>query len=293
MGDVRDTGNATAASRDERPERGGMLRPGHPLGLQLDLRVDEFLGLLLRCPLDDVHPAGRDWLRMRYAEVVPLVLPDALAAVEHGRPLPAACLDALREDARRNAARTDIDLSVALRAALPALRVFALVMHAATADRHGVLIVAMARASHVAHELCTCWVEAWMGHRARDASSRAVVADPPAADEDVELDLVARAPDLDHVQERMLALTAHGLSNDEIARATCYSRQAVAWHLGRLMRTWNAPNRTALVSVAFVRGVIRSRRERRIRRAEPPRMIEGGTTSAPPSREDDGAPAER
>jgi DNA-binding CsgD family transcriptional regulator len=280
MGDVRGT------------DRSRMLRPGQPLGLGLDARVDEFLELLLSCPLDDVQPAGRDWLRMRYAEVVPLVLPYALAAVEHGRPLPSACLDALREDAGRNAARTDVDLSVALRAALPALRVFALVMHAATADRHGVLIVAMARASHVAHELCTCWVEAWMGHRAREAASRPVVADPPRADEDVELDLVARAPDLDHVQERMLALTAHGLSNDEIARATCYSRQAVAWHLGRLMRTWNAPNRTALVSVAFVRGVIRTRRARRIQRAEPPLMIEGGTTSAPPSRGDDGAPAE-
>jgi DNA-binding CsgD family transcriptional regulator len=104
---------------------------------------------------------------------------------------------------------------------------------------------------------------------------------------------VARAPDLDDVEERMLALTAHGLSNDEIARATSYSRQAVAWHLGRLMRTWNAPNRTALVSVAFVRGVIRTRRERRIRRDQQPRMIEGGTTDAPPSTGDDGAPAER
>jgi DNA-binding CsgD family transcriptional regulator len=280
MGDVRGT------------DRSRMLRPGQPLGLGLDARVDEFLELLLSCPLDDVQPAGRDWLRMRYAEVVPLVLPYALAAVEHGRPLPAACLDALREDAGRNAARTDVDLSVVLRAALPALRVFALVMHAATADRHGVLIVAMARASHVAHELCTCWVEAWMGHRAREKASRPVVADPPHADDGVELDLVARAPDLDDVQERMLALTAHGLSNDEIARATCYSRQAVAWHLGRLMRTWNAPNRTALVSVAFVRGVIRTRRTRRIHRAGPPLMIEGGTASAPPSRGADGAPAE-
>ncbi|KZC94570.1 helix-turn-helix transcriptional regulator [Clavibacter tessellarius] len=281
MGEARET------------DRGRMLRPGQPLGLGLDARVDEFLELLLSCPLEDVHPAGRDWLRMRYAEVVPLVLPYALASVEHGRPLPPACLDALREDAGRNATRTDVELSVALRAALPALRVFALVMHAAAAERRGVLIVAMARASHVAHELCTCWVESWMGHRSRvAAASRAVVADPPRADEDVELDLVARAPDLDHVQERMLALTAHGMSNDEIARATSYSRQAVAWHLGRLMRTWNAPNRTALVSVAFVRGVIRTRRAHRIHRAEPPLMIEDGTTDAPPSRGDDGAPTE-
>ncbi|WP_043674312.1 helix-turn-helix transcriptional regulator [Clavibacter michiganensis] len=270
-----------------------MLRPGQPLGLRLDARVDEFRELLLRCPLEEVRPAGRDWLRMRYEEIVPLVLPSALASVEHGRPLPPACLDALREVARRNAAQPDVDLSVALRGALPALRVFALVMHAAAAERDATLVVAMARASHVAHELGTCWVEAWAGHRSQEAAAPAVVADPPGADEDVELDLVARAPDLDDVEERMLALTAHGMSNDEIARATSYSRQAVAWHLGRLMRTWNAPNRTALVSVAFVRGVIRTRRDRRARRSEAPRMIEGGTRGRPAIPGDDGAPTQR
>jgi DNA-binding CsgD family transcriptional regulator len=281
MGDVREAGHAR------------LLRPGQPLGLGLDARVDEFRDLLRRCPLDEVRPAGRDWLRQRYEEIVPLVLPSALASIEHGRSLPPECLETMRAFARRSAAQRDVDLSVALRGALPALRVFAHVLHAAAADRNGMLVVAMARAAHVAQELSTCWFETWAGHHVEDAASPAVaVADPPHADDGVELDLVARAPDLDDVQERMLALTAHGLSNDEIARATCYSRQAVAWHLGRLMRTWNAPNRTALVSVAFVRGVIRTRRARRIHRAGPPLMIEGGTASAPPSRGDDGAPAE-
>ncbi|WP_414171685.1 hypothetical protein [Clavibacter tessellarius] len=58
----------------------------------------------------------------------------------------------LRAVARRSAAQPDVDLSVALRGALPALRVFALVMHAAAAERDATLVVAMARASHVAHE---------------------------------------------------------------------------------------------------------------------------------------------
>jgi DNA-binding CsgD family transcriptional regulator len=259
-----------------------MLRPGQPLGLRLDARTDEFRELLRSCPLDEVRPAGRDWLRHRYDEIVPLVLGPALVSVEHGRPLPAACLDDLRRVARRSAGQADVDLSVALRGALPALRVFALVMHAAAVERNGMLVVAMARASHVAHELGTCWVEAWAGHRVRAAAMPAVVAaDPlPAGPGDVELDLVARAPELDGVEERMLALTAQGLSNDEIARSTSYSRQAVAWHLGRLMRSWGAPNRTALVSVAFVRGVIRTRRERRTHRPAPP-MIEGGTHERP------------
>ncbi|MBF4621401.1 LuxR C-terminal-related transcriptional regulator [Clavibacter sp. VKM Ac-2542] len=273
------------------------MRPGQPLGLRLDARVDEFHALLLQCPLDEVRPAGRDWLRLRYEEIVPLVLGSALSSVEHGRPLPASCLEDLRGVARRSAAEPDVDLSVALRGALPALRVFALVMQAAVAERNGMLIVAMARASHVAHELGTCWVEAWAQHRAEDAARPAVpaavpvvvtvpgsaVADPAAEpQQEPELDLVARAPDLDDVEERMLALTAYGMSNDEIARATSYSRQAVAWHLGRLMRSWNAPNRTALVSVAFVRGVIRSRRVRRPRgAAAQPRAITGTTDDRP------------
>jgi DNA-binding CsgD family transcriptional regulator len=136
-------------------------------------------------------------------------------------------------------------------------------------------------------------VEAWAQHRAEDAARPAVPATVPVAvtvpvaavadpEGEPELDLVARAPDLDDVEERMLALTAYGMSNDEIARATSYSRQAVAWHLGRLMRSWNAPNRTALVSVAFVRGVIRSRLVRRPRGASrPPRAITGTTDDRP------------
>jgi hypothetical protein len=38
--------------------------------------------------------------------------------------------------------------------------------------------------------------------------------------------------------------------------ATAYRPQAVKWHLGRLMRRWNAANRSALVAVAFRRGLL-------------------------------------
>jgi DNA-binding CsgD family transcriptional regulator len=268
------------------------MRPGQPLGLRLDARHDEFSDLLLDCSLEDVGATGRSWLRDRYAEIVPIVLGPALAAVEHGRPVSASCLDELRAVARRSAACPDVDLAVVLRGALPALRIFSLVMHSASGGQAGALVLAMARASQVAHELGTCWAEEWARHRPR------LVAAPPGAGPggagdtrpplaapgpDVVLDLVADAPDLDDVERQMLTLTAYGLSNAEIARETAYSRQAVAWHLARLMRTWSAPNRTALVSVAFVRGVIRSRIVRRGRRRDGQAAVEAPNRPAPPA----------
>lgn len=269
-----------------------IMRPGQPLGLRLDARHDEFSDLLLDCSLEDVGATGRSWLRDRYAEIVPIVLGPALAAVEHGRPVSASCLDELRAVARRSAACPDVDLAVVLRGALPALRIFSLVMHSASGGQAGALVLAMARASQVAHELGTCWAEEWARHRPR------LVAAPPgggpggaggpqpppaAPGPDVVLDLVADAPDLDDVERQMLTLTAYGLSNAEIARETAYSRQAVAWHLARLMRTWSAPNRTALVSVAFVKGVIRSRIVRRGRRRDGQGAVEAPNRPAPPA----------
>ena len=271
-----------------------IMRPGVPLGLRLDSRGDEFSALLLGCPLDDVVAAGRPWLRDRYAEIVPLVLAPALVAVEHGRSLPGSCLDDLRAVARRSAAAPDVDLAVVLRGALPALRVFSLVMHSASGGQPGAMVLAMARAAQVAHELGTCWAEEWARHRvappagttpatvAHDGGAGDAGARPGAAGPDVALDLVAEAPDLDDVERDMLTLTAYGLSNSEIARETAYSRQAVAWHLARLMRAWNAPNRTALVSVAFVKGVIRSRLVARGRRRGGRRALVAPSRPAPP-----------
>ena len=67
-------------------EHARVTRPGQSLGLRLDARLDEFRSLLLQCSLDEVRSAGREWLRLRYDEIVPLVLEPALCAVDHGRP---------------------------------------------------------------------------------------------------------------------------------------------------------------------------------------------------------------
>ncbi|MCA5922655.1 MULTISPECIES: helix-turn-helix transcriptional regulator [Curtobacterium] len=261
--------------------RTAVLLPGERLGLALDERCAEFTELLLAPPLHGIRPDGHDWLRRRYEEIVPLVLPAALRAVEHGEPVDPDCLVRLREVAATSAGDPHVDVSVVLRGALPAIRVFALVMHTATRehattiDHAGRTMLAMSRASLVAHELGSCWAEAWAQRRERPLE------DPAASVAAEDIDLVAHAPGLDETEERMLALAARGLSNDAIAKETAYSRQAVAWHLGRLMRSWNAPNRTALVSVAFVRGWIRSRRAVRLAERPRPAAIE-----APPGNGD-------
>jgi DNA-binding CsgD family transcriptional regulator len=239
-----------------------------PLGLYLTDRAEVFAGLLQSPSFSDVRPDGRDWLQQCYRQIVPLVLPAALHSVETGEPLPADCLRALRAVAAGSASDTEVQLSVILRGALPALRVFAAVMHETAPADSRQTVLAMARATRVAHELGSCWVEAWSD--ARSAKERAVrdggaaSADPPPRASVPVLDggsieLVAADPTLSAAEERMLALAAYGHSNDHIARATSYSRQAVGWHLSRIMRAWKTPNRTALVAVAFVKGVLVAR----------------------------------
>ncbi|WP_439692542.1 helix-turn-helix transcriptional regulator [Curtobacterium sp. SP.BCo] len=263
-------------------QRTSVLLPGERLGLDLDERCPEFEELLLAPPLHGIRPDGHDWLRQRYEEIVPLVLPAALRAVEHGEPVDRECLARLRTVAAASAGDPRVDVSVVLRGALPAIRVFALVMHTATRGRsvspdHAArTMLAMSRASLVAHELGSCWAEAWARERRRPVAAPAAQAAPAAAVTTGEIDLVAGAPGLDETEERMLALAAHGLSNEQIAKETSYSRQAVAWHLGRLMRSWKAPNRTAMVSVAFVKGWIRSRcAPRAAARTWPPELGSG------------------
>ncbi|MBC7761127.1 MAG: hypothetical protein H7201_04890 [Candidatus Saccharibacteria bacterium] len=174
----------------------------------------------------------------------------------------------------RSALDPQAKLAVVLRGSLPALRVFALVMSTASIKNPSIIGLAMARASLVAQELATCWTEAWDHHRTRQilsaptevpaVSSHLITVPltpetsaPPVVE--TTLDLVAQSPSLDDIETTMLTLAAYGLSNEEIARKMSYSKQAVVWHLSRLMKAWKAPNRTALVSLAFVRGVIRSR----------------------------------
>lgn len=257
------------AAQDD-PHRTAALLPGERLGLALDERCEEFQELLLAPPLHGIRPAGHDWLRQRYEQIVPLVLPAALRAVEHGEPVDAGCLARLRAVAAASAEDPRVDVSVVLRGALPAIRVFAVVMHSVvrdggvTVDHAGRTMLGMSRASLVAHELGSCWAEAWAHERRRASAPVASAAEETSLAPEIttgEIDLVAQVPGLDETEETMLALAARGLSNDEIARETSYSRQAVAWHLGRLMRSWRAPNRTAMVSVAFVKGWIRSRCE--------------------------------
>ncbi len=68
-----------------------------------------------------------------------------------------------------------------------------------------------------------------------------------------------RRPELrevDGLELRILAMVARGFSTVETAKALHYSRQAVSYHLGRLMARFDAPNRTALVAAAYEHGLL-------------------------------------
>jgi DNA-binding CsgD family transcriptional regulator len=155
---------------------------------------------------------------------------------------------------------------VMLRGSLPALRVFSAVMHdsgSVTNPAHvRAVVTAMGRAALVAHELGVCWIE---GRNDPQVVPKTAAVSRPDQSTGLTgaLELVATSPDLDEAEERMLVLAALGHSNEVIATATSYSRQAVGWHLSRIMRVWKAPNRTALVALAFVKGVLAPRRTQR------------------------------
>jgi DNA-binding CsgD family transcriptional regulator len=195
------------------------------------------------------------WLRERYREILPVVLPDALDALETGHRISATSVEVIRRSAIAMS-DTQVPLSVVLRGSIPALRVFSSFIHAretGLAPRD--VTILMGRAALIAGELGACWAEAWA--QARTSG------DPGdnLADGD-SLDLVgvpgtAQSPGLE-----MLALVASGRSNDQIALATDYSPQAVKWHLARMMRQWKVDNRATLVAVALVRGVLVVRPDR-------------------------------
>lgn len=63
-------------------------------------------------------------------------------------------------------------------------------------------------------------------------------------------------PALPTVARRVLELAAEGHSSKRIADELHYSEQTVTYHLGRLMREFGVPNRTALIAVAVRRGLI-------------------------------------
>jgi DNA-binding CsgD family transcriptional regulator len=322
-----------------------LMRPGQALQLGLPERAPDFARLLVAPPLDEVPLGDREWLHERYREIVPIVLLPALVAVEQGTPVPESCLVPLRHLAARAAAGPGVNFSVVLRGAFPALKVFSVVIRHTRSASRAQTVIAMARASHVAYELGSCWAESWAAHRAHldaaDASDRASGAAGDAARDsaaqggnsiahepvtnragsegahtvgpqnavlagahsdpdtrqarerptdqaltdagltdagltDAELadvglsdvELAAASDALTADEADMLTLAAYGLSNEEIARSTRFSRQTVAWHLSRLMRNWRAPNRTALVAVAFVRGALVARAPRQARRSK-------------------------
>jgi DNA-binding CsgD family transcriptional regulator len=258
------------------------------LGLGLPDRVDDFARLLRNPSFSDGPSDGQDWLQACYDEIVPLVLPAALRSVETGEPLPAECLQSLREVAAGSASDTGVQLPVILRGAFPAMRVFAAFMHETALADTRQTVLAMARSTKVAQELGSCWVEAWSAARAAKGHAVAEV-DATSADrrprasampfEGGSIELVAADPTLTDAEARMLALAAYGHSNEHIARATSYSRQAVGWHLSRIMRAWKTPNRTALVAVAFVKGVLVARFAPRTPLALPASDHEGTTKS--------------
>lgn len=239
------------------------LFPGESVGLGLDKRVEELSRLLREAPMDDIDSNGHAWLQLRYQEFVPLILPAALRAVEHGTPLDPTAVGAFRRLAADCAAeRPRGDLSVVLRGALPALRAFALMVHSFSQEHGGRPVLAMSRASLVAQELTTCWVEAWWRRGSELASLPSGVEHLNSE----EIEMVPRDTDLEDSDQCMLAHAAHGLSNEEISHETSYSKQAVAWRLGRLMKAWKAPNRTALVSLALAKGWLRPQPARSRRR---------------------------
>jgi DNA-binding CsgD family transcriptional regulator len=204
--------------------------------------------------------AHGDWLRQRYAEIVPVVLPDVLRCVESGGHLSDASRACVRASADANRS-VDVPFAVVLRGGVPALRAFgALVQSFDSALSVTETTVLMGRAALIAQELGACWVDAWRapepvtnGRPLDDPDTRAIVAKVPVEDEAAD-----SSPVLD-----MVALAAEGATTEQIAAATAYSPQAVKWHLGRLMKSWHVATRAGLVGAAFARGVLIARRRPR------------------------------
>gem|GEM_PF-3844931 len=235
-------GNATARA---------LLRPGEPLGLGLTDYAESLASRLTLQAYGEV--SDTDWLQKRYAEIVPLVLVDALEAVERGEPMPETTLAAVRRHAA--ACSEPVSPGTVFRGALPALRVFGEVLHLTIRADPTKAFVAMARASAVAGELGSSWAEGWdeVRHPEDVGTAGSVLTGAPGAGE---VGSTIVAVDIAGPDAQMLLLAAGGSSNAEIAEETHYSRQAVTWRLSRLMKRWNARNRAALVANGFSRGVL-------------------------------------
>lgn len=192
------------------------------------------------------------WLRERYREILPNVLPDVLACLQSGESLYPASLDAIKISAV-TMGNSPVSMSVVLRGGIPALKVFsAFIRQGDTGLNARDLTVLMGRAAIIAHELAAYWAESW-------SEARALTTAGSSAADGESLDLVPVAGTVASPALEMLALVAAGKSNHQIAEATDYSLQAVKWHLARVMRSWKVDTRTALVTVALLRGVLTHR----------------------------------
>jgi DNA-binding CsgD family transcriptional regulator len=78
------------------------------------------------------------------------------------------------------------------------------------------------------------------------AAGRAVdPADPPDGEDDVSW-----------LEREILRRLAYGQSSSQIAGELHYSKQAVSYHLSRLLNKYRVPNRTALVAMAYESGLL-------------------------------------
>lgn len=99
-------------------------------------------------------------------------------------------------------------------------------------------------------------------HRSRPAADptvapvRAVASRPAAVRRPVEPPDDGDPGELRQPGADILRMVAEGRTNVEIAAALHLSRQAVNYHVGRLMRALGASNRTALVARAYQRGLL-------------------------------------
>jgi len=245
--------------------------PDDESALHLVDRWEELLERLIELQARELDPDDRDRVIGRYREIVPLVLPAALHCLETGEPLPLESLAHLRRVAADAATDPEARLSIALRGAVPVFRVVAQMLRETPALDPEREVLLLTRAGVLAQELGAFYVESWSTASSARGEMRLAPSPAPVEDPDPAIRLVASSPELDEADEDMLAMAAHGMSNEQIATATSYSRQAVGWRFSRLMRAWRTPNRTALVAVAFVKGVLVARSARRA-----PRAIESG-----------------
>jgi DNA-binding CsgD family transcriptional regulator len=230
--------------------------------------ADSLQALFLRPDLFvSAGPYGK-WVQEQYILLAPAVLEEALRCAEAGEQVSPALHDAIQHAARA-AAVVDIPMSVIVRGGIPALQSIAHVIarEAGTPSRSETALF-MGRASLVAWELSAVWWESWSQTR-REENGR----ESGSLVDGQSLDIVAvgTSDGLPGSSLEMLALAANGASTEEIADATSYSPQAVKWHFARAMKAWKVSNRTALVSIAFLRGVLVRRKRERRRPLDPPR----------------------